>query len=527
MNMNRQHKRGRQPRVFARCAASLLAAWVALSCGRTPVPPPDAAQETPTAPSVKRVLTSTIPGRWYAADPATLGDQMRALLDEAKALPLPDLIALILPHAGFQYSGSTAAAGVKTITKPYKRVVVLGPSHTVDMPDRLSVPRGTHAATPLGEIPLDEVFIERLLREPFVREDPQVNMREHSTQMVLPLLQTVLPPFKLVPVVVGACSEAMVVRVGALLKRLVDDETLVVVSSDFTHYGPNYGYIPFRDEVPARLKQLDNGAFEAIRALDVRGFLGYCRETGATICGRTPIAILIAMLDPATRVVQTAYATSGGMTGDYANSVSYLSIAFAGRWRAAAAPSGVATLGANERRQLLTLARKALTFHLQQRRVPEAKELGFIISEAMEQPRGVFVTLRREGRLRGCIGEIFPRQPLVRAVIANAINAGVNDWRFTPVTEDECAALTFEISVLTPPAPVAAPGEIRVGTDGVVLNKAGRSAVFLPQVATEQRWNREQMLTELARKAGLPPDAWKEGASFLVFQAEVFDEGGK
>jgi len=468
-------------------------------------------------------MTSTIPGRWYPDDAEALGAQMRGLLDAAVAEPLPDAVALILPHAGFQYSGQTAAAGVKAAGRAVARVVVLGPSHTVAMPDCLSVPRATHAATPLGEIPLDEPFIARLLEAPFVREIPQANTREHSTQMVLPLLQTAQRDFKLVPIVVGECAPDTILRAAALLRRLVDDDTLVVVSSDFTHYGPNYHYLPFHDEIPARLEQLDQGAFEAIQSLDFRRFLDYCRTTGATICGRTPIAILLAMLAPGTRAVKCAYATSGGVTGDFSNSVSYLAVAFRGSWKAGA----TAALGPGERRQLLALARAALTDHLRHRRVPEPADLGLAASSRLQQPRGVFVTLRRDGELRGCIGDIFPRRPLDRAVIANAIHAGVDDPRFTPVTEDECPALTIEISVLTPPVPVAGPEAIRAGTDGVVLRKQGRTAVFLPQVATEQGWNREQMLTALARKAGLPPDAWREDAAFLVFQAEVFGEDGE
>ena len=126
--------------------------------------------------------------------------------------------------------------------------------------------------------------------------------------------------------------------------------------------------------------------------------------------------------------------------------------------------------------------------------------------------------------MRGCIGYIFPQRPLYRSVIINAINAGVNDRRFLPVTFDECNDITIEISALTRPEPIASAGEIRIGTDGVVLNKDGRSAVFLPQVAPEQGWDVNQMLTHLSLKASLPGDAWREGANFLVFQADVFGQ---
>ena len=135
----------------------------------------------------------------------------------------------------------------------------------------------------------------------------------------------------------------------------------------------------------------------------------------------------------------------------------------------------------------------------------------------MRYPRAAFVTLKKHSLLRGCIGDIFPQRPLYRSIILNAINACFNDRRFQPVTEDECGDITIEISALTTPEPVDSADKIRIGTDG-------HSAVFLPQVAPEQGWDINQMLTQLSLKAQLPDDAWKEGASFLVFQAVVFGE---
>jgi AmmeMemoRadiSam system protein A len=270
------------------------------------------------------------------------------------------------------------------------------------------------------------------------------------------------------------------------------------------------------------------GAYEHISHLDGKGFLEYQRRTGATICGSVPIAILLSMLDKTVEAKLIKYTTSGELTGDYTNSVSYFSIAFSGRWGHLAAvakhQAGSFELTGEDKKQLLALARKSLVYFLQKRRAPEVSDLNVTVSDAMKLQRAAFVTLKENSQLRGCIGDIFPRQPLYKSVISNAINAGVNDWRFSPVTETECNNITIEISALTPPAPIASPNEIRIGIDGVVLRKNGLSAVFLSQVAPEQGWDVNQMLTELSLKAGLPGDAWKEGASFLVFQADVFGE---
>jgi len=236
------------------------------------------------------------------------------------------------------------------------------------------------------------------------------------------------------------------------------------------------------------------------------------------------------MLDKTAKADLVKYATSGELTGDFTNSVSYLSVAFGGSWEDYAEipqQTNNPELTEEDKKQLLTLGRKTILYALQNQRVPQASELGVTVTDAMKRPRAAFVTLKKHSQLRGCIGDIFPYRPLYKSVIMNAIHACLHDRRFPPVTEAECKDITVEISALTAPEPVASPDDIRIGTDGVVLNKDGRSGVFLPQVAPEQGWDLDQTLTELSLKAELPADAWKEGASFLVFQAVVFGENEK
>jgi AmmeMemoRadiSam system protein A len=212
---------------------------------------------------------------------------------------------------------------------------------------------------------------------------------------------------------------------------------------------------------------------------------------------------------------------------DYTNSVSYVAAAFYGAWPPAQPPAAQAangSLSAEDKKILLSLARKTILYALDKKRVPEPADLRITPSEAVKVPRAAFVTLKKHGELRGCIGDIFPQRPLYKSVIANAIYAAFADRRFPQLQKDECKEIKIEISALTPPSPVASAQAIRIGTDGMVLNKDGRSAVFLPQVAPEQGWDLETTLANLSMKAGLAPDAWKDGASFQVFQAEVFGE---
>ena len=177
-----------------------------------------------------------------------------------------------------------------------------------------------------------------------------------------------------------------------------------------------------------------------------------------------------------------------------------------------------------DKKALLKLARNSLIYFLENKKAPNPSDVGVELTEPMKQWRAAFVTLTKHGQLRGCIGDIMPRRALYESVISNAINASVNDRRFKPVTREECDELELEISALTVPKTVASANDIRIGTDGVVLKKGARSAVFLPQVAPEQGWGLEETLTRLSLKAGLAADAWKEGARFDVFQAEVFGE---
>jgi AmmeMemoRadiSam system protein B/AmmeMemoRadiSam system protein A len=478
----------------------------------------------------KSVLRSALAGSWYPDDAEALKKQFTEFFEKADVSPKKDLIALVLPHAGYNYSGKTACAGLKTIAKQYKRIIVIGPSHSVRMEEVLSVPRVTHYETPLGQTPLDVEFIERLLQYPVFQNVPHAHKREHSVQIEVPLLQFSNSGFKLVPIVAGSCSLETIKRAAAILKSMVDEQTLAVASSDFVHYGASYGYVPFTENIPEQIKKLDTDALKLIEALDAPGFLEYRRKTGATICGYIPVAVLLSMLDESAEAELVEYATSGQMEGDYSRSVSYLSVAFSGTWRKGSSmepPAHEDGLTDADKEYLINLAKKTISYALEHRKVPEVPELGAEINDRLKQPRAAFVTLKKSGQLRGCIGDIFPSQPLYKSVFSNALNAAFGDRRFGPLQKDEFDDIAIEISALTRPRSVPSSDKIRIGIDGVVLNKAGRSAVFLPQVAPEQGWDLNKTLTQLSMKAGLAADDWKQDASFLVFQADVFGEGEK
>lgn len=474
----------------------------------------------------KKVFPSPLAGTWYTADPQKLSKEIDGYLDNAPDRSLAPISALILPHAGLQWSGQTAAYGIKQLDEgKIRRVIMLGPSHHVFMQNRVSVPDATHYRTPLGDTPLDVDSIGELQKSPYFHVVKAANDNEHSVQVLLPVLQRKLVDFQFIPIVVGRLDGVSVVAIADILRQHLTPDTVVIASSDFTHYGKNFDYLPFTADIQENLKRLDMGAFKFIEEKDRNGFSAFVQKTGATICGRAAIEVLLALLPAESRMQMLHYETSGAKSHDFSTSVSYLSAAVIGNWETNAGKIvETAVLSKEDKIRLLALAKGALRYYLEKGTAPTAEKLGIEITPGMQQIMGAFVTLREHGNLRGCIGEITPTRPVYEAVMQRAIDAAVHDYRFSSVGKDEFKELSFEISALTPSQSVPSYQDIVLGRDGVVLQKNGRSAVFLPQVAPEQGWGLEEMLSQLARKAGLPADAWKKDASFTVFQAIVFAE---
>jgi len=330
-------------------------------------------------------------------------------------------------------------------------------------------------------------------------------------------------------VVCGQFDAANLLTAAAAFKELLDDRTLVVASSDFTHYGANYGYLPFTNDVQRKIETLDMGIFDLFARKDLPGFLKRLDETGATVCGRDPLAFLLAMLPGDAKIERTAYETSGKLTHDTRNSVSYIGALVTGAWskpasQARSEATAAEKISDEDCGRLLVWAREAITEAFKSGERRAALREPAALTAGLCAVRGGFVTLHKRGELRGCIGEIVPRREIWKVVREQALNAAFHDPRFEPLTEQELSMIDIEISMLTPPRPVASWRDIVIGTHGMVLTKGGRSAVFLPQVAPEQGWGIEETLTHLAMKAGLAPEAWREGAEYLVFEAQVIHE---
>lgn len=276
------------------------------------------------------ILTSPLAGRWYEASPERLMREIENYLSEGAAAgePLADVRAVLVPHAGYAYSARIAAAALQRADlSGIQRVIVMGPSHQVAMHNQASIPACAAVKTPLGSVELDQTVIKSLRWHPRFATYRQAHQREHSVQIQLPLLQRAIPhPFTLVPVVVGQLDLQSEVAMGAAIAPLLDAGTLLVVSSDFTHYGASFGYVPFsEDDLYEKLSKLDHQVFDAIASGDCRRFRSVIDETGATVCGRFPIGVMMAALPEDAVVREVAYDTSGRQTDDTTHSVSYLS----------------------------------------------------------------------------------------------------------------------------------------------------------------------------------------------------------
>ena len=478
-----------------------------------------------------KILQSTLAGAWYPGTEREIRATAEkwegaGVVDEATPPSNPNVI--ILPHAGWDYSGKTAWRAVRLVRDArFSRVVILAPSHRAWIENRLVAPEADAVSTPLGQIKIDKEWINSLeLLAPIQRND-RIHAAEHSAQIEYPLLQLALgKDFTVVPLIMGAFAPDQMGMCARALSKLMDAETLLVISSDFTHYGEDFSYAPYGtkggDEVRNRVASVDAEAFGFLAKGDATGFADFVERTGATICGRIPLELALRAFPSGTLLVRLRYATSADEDRDFTRFVCYTAAAGRVEWKKV----GDEVLDAEARSFLLRVARESLEHGV---RTGRAFPRGHFTNDAPKATllkMGAFVTLndKATGALRGCIGEILPMRPLVEAVAERAVDSALHDPRFMPVEESELGNLRVEVSVLTPPKPVASWHDIVLGRDGMTLEKGSAFAVFLPQVAPEQGWDLPTTLTYLSQKAGLPLNAWRDGAKFETFQAEVFHE---
>ena len=454
-----------------------------------------------------------VAGTFYPEGPAELSLMIDGFLEKANPEKIEGRIfALISPHAGYGYSGQVAAFGYKLIKNcPFKTVVILGTSHHYPFSGASIYPEGIFK-TPLGQIAVDNEFSRKLLgRDPEISFTPQAFEDEHSVEVQLPFLQKTLTGFKIVPVVLGDCSLNTCKKFAALLKETIGErkDVLVVVSTDMYH-GYDYEQASVMDEL----------TLGAIEKLDSEGIYYGIRDEKMQMCGGFGVVstLILAKELGHDKVEILKYTNSALVTGNRKKgiwTVGYASCAID-------EPKGVSMLNKTQRKELLKIARDSIETYLRTGKKLQVKPADPLLSRVM----GAFVTLNEDGQLRGCIGNLTGSEPLYLTVRDMAVEAATQDPRFSPLSLAELKSIGIEVSVLSPMGKITDPDEIQLGVHGVLVRKGLRSGVFLPQVAAETGWSKEEFMSNLClHKAGLPEDAWKDKSTEIyIFTAEVFSE---
>lgn len=438
-----------------------------------------------------------VAGSFYPADPHQLAADVKYLLDAAAGARLLAPKAIIAPHAGYIYSGPIAASAyvrLKEAHRDISRVVLIGPAHRAAFAG-IGVSTAEAFRTPLGEIPLDRLFTSLALTCPGVTARDEAHRLEHSVEVHLPFLQMLLDRFTLVPLVAGSAPDQMV---ADLLETLWGGpETLIVVSSDLSHY---HAY----DEASA----LDRVTAQAIARLDAS-------FDHHSACGRTPLGGLLSLAKRRGMRIETLdVRNSGDTAGPRDRVVGY------GSWALYEAAEEKKAPGI-----LLALARHAIERQLSDGQPP----LDLPLLPQLQEKGASFVTLHKDGQLRGCIGSPIAWRPLAEDVADNAVRAAFSDPRFPPVGADEMFRVKLSLSLLTPPEPMRFTGEedllnqLRPGIDGLIIEDQGRHALFLPAVWS-QLPDPRTFLAHLKHKAGLPVDHWSEGFRASRFTADEYQE---
>ncbi len=460
----------------------------------------------------KHVRKSVIAGTWYPGSKENLSRMLDNFFSNAGREDLGEIRAVIAPHAGYVYSGQVAAYSFNQIKGGgYERVILLAPTHHYPF-DGASIANYTHYETPLGEVRISPLAEKLMGESRLISSIPAAHSKEHSAEIEVPFLQKALGDFELVPIIVGRMSWEDVDEFSDLIIRHLDDKTLIVASTDLSHYHPY-----------DKAVSMDKACIDSILALDSG------KASNCEMCGYFPVLITMRIaekLNWSTRLLK--YANSGDVTGDKSGVVGYAAIAFyTNPGKVDSQKDNPAKeLTEEQKKYLLKLARDSIELYVREGRrlEPETDD------PMLRENKGVFVTLEKNGQLRGCIGHIEPIQPLYLDVRDNAINAAVHDPRFKPVGVDELDKIEVEVSVLTTPELIKASSpeeyleKIQAGVDGIILDYRGRGATYLPQV-WEMLPEKEDFLSNLCEKAFLPSDCWKKlDIKIYKYQVLAFKE---
>jgi len=454
-----------------------------------------------TRGTVTTIRTAAVAGSFYPADASTLRSLINNLLDditETTTAPDQQLRALIVPHAGYLYSGPVAATAYHQLARQcqhIQRIALLGPSHHVYL-QCIAAPQADWFATPLGHIKVDQEGLRQLMEQfPRIQFRPDAHVPEHCLEVQLPFLQQTLESFSILPLLIGDIDPGTLLPI---LERLTDDpQTLVIVSSDLSHY-LEYAAAGRLDQATARaivnLQWVDIKPRQACGATAIQGLLHWAQQ----------LRLQAKILD---------VRNSGDTSEPRDRVVGYGSFAFT---------SPKQTLNSQARSALSQIAKQSIQYGLLHQR---ALPITSFTLPALSQPGASFVTLFARQQLRGCIGSLTAHQSLAEDVAENAFAAAFRDPRFPPLRSAEAGHLSIHLSVLGPPEDLVVNGEaellqrLQPRVDGLILREGSQHSTFLPSV-WEQLPEKIDFLQHLKRKAGLAANYWSPSMQFQRYRTQ-------
>lgn len=462
------------------------------------------------------IRPATQSNRFYTGDARDLGEEVDSFLSlHAKDKRYEHVAALIVPHAGYYFSGNVAAAAYQSIPDDvhYKRIFLLGPSHHEWLDGASVNTEFDYYNTPLGNVKVDVDTAQKLIETDSVFSyQPKAHDREHCLEVQLPFLQRRfddVPP--IVPIIISTNDFRKLQRIAEILKPYLTEDNLFVVSSDFSHY-PSYEDACQVDALTG--KAVESGDVERFIAQLEENSRSGMRNLATSACGELAIATLMLMMqDGGYEVKHLLYQNSGDIENhDHSRVVGYHAFAILRR------ATQEFVLSDDEKRILKDIALTSISDSLAGKPIAESTTL----TATLKRKCGAFVSLHKQGRLRGCIGHFGEDVPLHEIVAEMARAAAFEDPRFIPVTKDELDDIDIEISVLTPMRRIQSLDEFQLHRHGIYIRKGYRSGTFLPQVADEVNWTKEEFVGHCAQdKAGIGWDGWKE-AELYVYEAIVF-----
>lgn len=459
-------------------------------------------------------------GTFYPADEHILCDELELMFAQAKPKKTQNVRAIIVPHAGYVFSGKVAASAYNQVAQGsyFENIFIIASSHHISANSISTYNLGNYQ-TPLGDVVVNTEITTKFINETnYIKYLPEADHPEHSIEVQLPFIKYWLnESCKIIPFIICTWNEDLLTQFSKLLEPYFNEKNLFIISTDFSHY-PTYSDAVMVDQETTE-SILTNSRKKILETLLQHSRCGI-KHLDTDLCGWTSVMTLLNITEKRGDLSfqQIDYANSGDSPyGDKLRVVGYSAIVVTQNEL-----ERQISFSLIEQETLLAIASEAISKTLHRHDASTISEAG--ITDSLMIPCGAFVTLYKNGKLRGCVGRFGTSQPLYEVIVEMAYAAAFNDSRFVPVTEEEIDELKIEISVITPLKKIESIDELVLGKHGIYIVKGTNSGTFLPQVATETQWTKEEFLGHCARdKAGLSWNGWKN-ADLYTYEALIFKE---